>query len=83
VQHGSHSFDVFSYADASLYERLKATGYDPDPVIKKFTGISIEAPQEFRYITRSIRKPLGIIRFDAGMKYSDEPIGRERPEKEK
>jgi hypothetical protein len=59
VQHGSHCFDVFSYADESLDQRLKDSGYDRDPVLKKFTGISIEAPQDLRHITRSIGKPLG------------------------
>lgn len=54
-----HSFDVLSYADESLYERLRSSGYDPDPVLKKVTGISIAAPQDLRHITRSIPRPKG------------------------
>jgi hypothetical protein len=59
VQTREHSFDVFSYADESLYERLKASGYDPGPVLKKFTGISIAALEDLRHITRSIPRPKG------------------------
>jgi hypothetical protein len=59
VQASHQSFDVLSYADESLYERLTSSGYDPDPVLKKFTGISIAAPQDLRHITRSIPKPKG------------------------
>ena len=54
-----HTFPVFSYADESLNERLYATGYDPDPVLKKFTGITLAALEDVHHITWSIAKPLG------------------------
>jgi hypothetical protein len=42
-----HTFLVFSYAEESLHERLRATGYDPDPVLDKFVGIRIAELQAF------------------------------------
>jgi hypothetical protein len=54
-----HTFPVFAYVDESLNERLYATGYDVDPVLKKFTGITIAELQDVRHITCSIQKPLG------------------------
>ena len=54
-----HTFSVFSYADESLYQDLRTTGYDPDPVLKKFVGITIADLQDVRDITSSISHPPG------------------------
>lgn len=54
-----HTFPVFSYADESLYERLRSTGYDPDPVLKKFVSITISDLQDLRDIACSIPHPPG------------------------
>ena len=54
-----HTFLVFSYADESLYEHLRSTGYDPDPVLKKFVGITITDLEDVRDIVCSIPHPPG------------------------
>jgi len=54
-----HTFPVFSYADESLNERLRDTGYDPDPVLKKFVGITISELQDVRDIPCTIAHPPG------------------------
>jgi hypothetical protein len=55
-----HTFPVFSYAaDESLYDRLAATGYDPDPVLKKFVGITITELQDVQNVGCSIPHPEG------------------------
>jgi hypothetical protein len=54
-----HTFSVFSYADESLYQDLRATGYDPDPVLNKFVGITITELQDVRGIPCSIPHPPG------------------------
>ena len=59
VRNRQHSFDAFSYVQESLLGRLEATGYDPDPVLKRFTGISISSFQDLRDIKRLIAKPKG------------------------
>jgi hypothetical protein len=38
---------------------LKSTGYEPDPVIQQFVGISIEVLQDLRGINCPIAKPKG------------------------
>lgn len=53
------SFGVFSEIDKSMHERLKATGYEADPVLNKFTGISVGAMQDLRHMTCSIPRPQG------------------------
>lgn len=59
VQTHHHRFDVFSYADESLAKRLKDSGYDPDPVVKKFTGITLAALEDVSEVTCAIPRPLG------------------------
>lgn len=59
VQNPPHSFDVFSYAHESQQEHLMKTGYDPDPVLKKHTGISIADLQDLQHVACSIPKPKG------------------------
>jgi predicted RNase H-like nuclease len=41
VQSSQHSFDVFSYIDEALRPDLEAGGYVQDPVVGRFTGITI------------------------------------------
>lgn len=52
-------FDAFSYADASQHERLRESGYVPDPHLKRFTGISVEVSQNLEGVTRDIPRPGG------------------------
>ena len=52
-------FDVFSYLDESLHEQLRMGGYTPDPVVRRFTGISISEVQDLRGITSVIPRRLG------------------------
>ena len=54
-----HTFPVFSYADESLYQDLRASGYDPDPVLKKFVGITITDVRDIDDIPCSISHPPG------------------------
>ena len=41
VRSSRHSFDVFSYIDEALQAELEAGGHVPDPVVGRFTGITI------------------------------------------
>ncbi|MGA9625522.1 MAG: hypothetical protein WBL65_26750 [Bryobacteraceae bacterium] len=59
VERAQHSFDVFAYVDESLYDRLTKSHYEADPVLKKFTGISIAQIQDLRHITGTIPRPTG------------------------
>jgi hypothetical protein len=59
VRTSKHIFDVFCYSDASLHAQLGEARYDPDPVVQKFIGISIEAPENLRHIRQLILKPKG------------------------
>ena len=59
VRTSQHCFEVFSYIDESFHERLRAGGYDPDPVVGAFTGISITAVRDLRDITNVIPRPSG------------------------
>ena len=54
-----HTFPVFSYADKFLSDRLLDTGYDPDPVLKQFVGITISEMQDVRHVARLIPHPPG------------------------
>jgi len=59
VRTRKHTFDVFCYIADQFYERLIAAGYAPDPVIQRFTGISIGSLQDLRDNTCKITKPKG------------------------
>ena len=59
VRTPKHIFEVFCYLDDSLSQRLLDARYEPDPVVKKFIGISIEAPEDLRHVRRTIVKPAG------------------------
>jgi hypothetical protein len=59
VRTAQHYFDAFLYIDESLHEQLKADGYDPDPVLGRFTGISLAAVRDLRSATIVIPRPYG------------------------
>jgi hypothetical protein len=59
VRTRKHTFDVFCYIADQFYERLIAAGYAPDPMIQRFTGISIGSLQDLRDSTCKITKPKG------------------------
>ena len=75
-------FDAFSFADEPQQERLRISGYLPDPRFKRFTGISVKVLRDVERPTCSIPRPLGnntIRRWDEvfGAHYAtkDEPAG--------
>jgi hypothetical protein len=53
-----HHFDVFACIDKAHAERLEATGYSPDPVVKQFTGIVLASVEEAGAVSE-IQKPKG------------------------
>jgi hypothetical protein len=57
VEWRQHSFDVFSYIDESQNQDLSEGGFSPDPMIKKFTGISITEVKDLRERGREVRRP--------------------------
>lgn len=59
VRTSKHIFDVFCYLDESLRARLEDARYEPDPVVQKFIGISIDAPEDLRHLKQTIVKPGG------------------------
>ena len=59
VQDKRYLFDVFSYAD-KFADRLKEGGYGRDPILGRFTGISIEQPIYLRRISCPIPRPAGL-----------------------
>lgn len=59
VRSARQSFCVFSYIDESLQDCLKEGGYTLDPVLRKFTGISISELHDLRGVTSEIPRPSG------------------------
>jgi hypothetical protein len=59
VRTSKHIFEVFTYLDESLHARLSEARYEPDPVVKRFIGISIGSPEDLRHVRRTIIKPKG------------------------
>jgi hypothetical protein len=56
VRTSKHIFEVFCYLDESLHARAQ---YTPDPVVKKYIGISIDAPEDLRHVRQTVVKPAG------------------------
>lgn len=54
------NFDGISLLDESQQERLRDSGYSPDPHLRMFTGISIQISEELEHLTCSIPRPPGI-----------------------
>ena len=52
-------FEAFSFADASFSERLKSAGYPRDPILRKFTGISIGITHDLSMLDKVVTKPGG------------------------
>jgi hypothetical protein len=59
VRSRDHTFDVFCFIAEAFHDWLKAEGYGPDPVIERFTGMSIGSLQDLRDSNRRITKPKG------------------------
>jgi hypothetical protein len=59
VQTPRQSFGIFLEIDKSMHEHLKESDYEVDPLLNKFTGISVAAVHDLRHITRPIPKPGG------------------------
>ena len=59
VRTGKHTFDVFCYIAEQFHDRLKAEGYESDPVIQRFIGIAIDSVQDLRDNKTRITKPKG------------------------
>jgi hypothetical protein len=53
------NFDGISFLDESQQERLRNSGYSPDPQLGMFTGISIHASGELEHLECAIPRPLG------------------------
>ena len=76
VRTDKHTFDAFCYIAEPFLDRLTAKGYDPDPVIQRFTGISIGSLQDLRHKECKIAKPKGnntLRRWDEVLPGCDEP----------
>ena len=76
VRTPEHTFDVFCYIAEEFHDRLKAEGYAPDPVVRRFTGISIGSLQDLRNIECTITKPKGnntLRRWDEVFRSNAEP----------
>src|ERR1700752_281171 len=58
------------YIAEEFHERLKAEGYAPDRVVRRFTGISIGSSQDLRNIECTITKPKGNNTVRRGAKCS-------------
>jgi hypothetical protein len=52
-------FDSFSFADGPQIERLRNSGYTPDPHFKRFTGISVGVLRGLERFTHSVSRPGG------------------------
>jgi hypothetical protein len=52
-------FDAFSFADEPQSERLRNSGYTPDPHFKRFTGISVGVLRSLERFDCSIPRPGG------------------------
>jgi hypothetical protein len=52
-------FDLFAEIDKSFNSRLEKSGYERDPILRRFTGISIKRPVDLGHITCPIPKPSG------------------------
>jgi predicted RNase H-like nuclease len=60
VENTIHDFPAFRYIDEQWDESLRAGGYTPDPVLNRFTGISIQPSSDLRHIqTSGIARPPG------------------------
>jgi mRNA-degrading endonuclease RelE of RelBE toxin-antitoxin system len=53
------NFDGISFLDESQQERLRNSGYSPDPQLGMFTGISILLSGELEHLECAIPRPLG------------------------
>ena len=70
-----HTFDALCYLAEQFHDRLKAEGYGPDPVVQRFTGISIGSLQDLRDSKCTISKPKGnntLRRWDEVFPRTDE-----------
>jgi hypothetical protein len=52
---------AFTYADASMEERLQNSKFSPDPHLKRFTGISIEISRNLEHVPCVVRRPNGML----------------------
>jgi hypothetical protein len=52
-------FDVFSFIEESLGEQLSAAGYSRDPVLGRYTGITISELDYLWHFERMIPRPAG------------------------
>ncbi len=59
VRSSQHCFDVFSYIEETLHARLEEGGYVLDPVVGRFTGITITNVHDLRYLNCIIPRPSG------------------------
>jgi hypothetical protein len=74
VRSSRHSFDVFTYVDDSLIDRLRDSDYTPDPVVQRFVGMSIGDMRAIYAIYRARSGGLPeTTRCGGGRKYSSEP----------
>jgi len=54
-----HLFGVFAYPEELFCQTLHHAGYRPDPILKRYVGISIEKPEDLEHIKCSVTKPGG------------------------
>ena len=59
VRTSQQCFDVFTCIDKSLVEELEAGRFDRDPVVERFTGISLTSLEDLGNVPDSIKRPLG------------------------
>jgi hypothetical protein len=59
VRTPQHTFAAFSYIDSALDSDLSSGGYTRDPVLNRFTGITLESSIDLSHITGQIPRPEG------------------------
>lgn len=59
VQTSRHCFDTFECIDESLDAELESGGYVRDPVVRRFTGISLKSTENLRDFDGTVDRPLG------------------------
>jgi hypothetical protein len=59
INTGSRLFPGCSYANDANRERIRAAGYEPDPVLGRFTGIPVGDVEDLRRDSFYIPRPIG------------------------
>jgi hypothetical protein len=52
-------FEAFSFAEGADSRRLESAGYPRDPILQKFTGISVRILRDLNSLSQGVTKPVG------------------------